>query len=43
MLNQKVKHILHLNGFDGSLSNPLRKSAPKWPSAAAPKMLSKII
>ena len=43
MLNQKVKHMLHLNGLFGNHSNPLRNSAPKWPSAAAPKMLSKII
>ena len=43
MLNQKLIHMLHLNGFDGNVSYCAKKSAARWPSAAAPKMLISII
>lgn len=43
MLNQKVRHMLHLNGLAGSHSNCAKKSAPMWPRQAAPKMLINII
>lgn len=37
--SQKVRHMLHLNGLSGSHVYLVRKSAPKWPNAAAPNML----